>query len=72
MKAIIAMVHCFAFSYEDLKLGKLVGMPCSGTCTFAGWETLQDNSMFWGVPPMGVKSIYNRWLFRKSSNRART
>jgi Tol biopolymer transport system component/C-terminal processing protease CtpA/Prc len=49
--------HCFAFSYEDLKLGKLVGMPVPGTCTFAGWETLQDNSMFWGVPPMGVKSV---------------
>lgn len=49
--------HCFAFSYEDLKLGKLVGMPVPGTCTFAGWEGLQDNSMFWGVPPMGVKSV---------------
>lgn len=49
--------HCFAFSYEDLKLGKLVGMPVPGTCTFAGWEGLQDNSLFWGVPPMGVKSV---------------
>jgi C-terminal processing protease CtpA/Prc len=49
--------HCFAFGYEDLKLGKLVGMPVPGTCTFAGWETLQDESMRWGVPPMGVKSV---------------
>ena len=49
--------HCFAFSYEDLKLGKLVGMPVPGTCTFAGWQGLQDNSMSWGVPPMGVKSV---------------
>ncbi len=49
--------HCFAFSYEDLKLGKLVGMPVPGTCTFAGWEGLQDNSLYWGVPPMGVKSV---------------
>ena len=49
--------HCFAFSYEDLKLGKLVGMPVPGTCTFAGWQGLQDNSLFWGVPPMGVKSV---------------
>lgn len=49
--------HCFAFSYIDLKLGKLVGMPVPGTCTFAGWEGLQDNSMSWGVPPLGVKSV---------------
>lgn len=49
--------HCFAFGYVDLKLGKLVGMPVPGTCTFAGWQVLQDNSMRWGVPPMGVKSI---------------
>lgn len=49
--------HCFAFSYEDLKLGKLVGMPVPGTCTFSSWESLQDNSIFWGVPPMGVKSV---------------
>lgn len=49
--------HCFAFSYIDLKLGKLVGMPVPGTCTFAAWEGLQDNSMNWGVPPLGVKSV---------------
>jgi tricorn protease len=49
--------HCFAFSYIDLKLGKLVGMPVPGTCTFAGWEALQDNSLRWGVPPLGVRSV---------------
>lgn len=30
-------------------------MPVPGTCTFAGWESLQDNSIRWGVPPVGVK-----------------
>ncbi|MGI8597962.1 MAG: S41 family peptidase [Chitinophagaceae bacterium] len=54
--------HCFAFSYADLKLGKLVGMPVPGTCTFAGWEMLQDNSIRWGVPPLGVKDIQGRYL----------
>jgi tricorn protease len=49
--------HCFAYSYQDLKLGKLVGMPVPGTCTFAGWESLQDNTVRWGVPPLGVKSV---------------
>ena len=39
------------------ELGKLVGMPVPGTCTFAGWEQLQDNSIRWGVPPTGVKAV---------------
>lgn len=54
--------HCFAFAYQDLKLGKLVGMPVPGTCTFAGWETLQDESIRWGVPPLGVKDVQGRYL----------
>lgn len=54
--------HCFAFSYADLKLGKLVGMPVPGTCTFAGWEMLQDNSIRWGVPPLGVKDVQGQYL----------
>jgi tricorn protease len=54
--------HCFAYSYVDLKLGKLVGMPVPGTCTFAGWETLQDNSIRWGVPGMGVKNVEGKYL----------
>lgn len=54
--------HCFAFSYQDLKLGKLVGMPVPGTCTFAGWEQLQDASVRWGVPPLGVKDVAGKYL----------
>ncbi len=47
--------HCYAYTVKALGLGKLVGMPTPGTCTFAGWETLQDGSIRWGVPPVGVK-----------------
>ncbi|WP_242919732.1 S41 family peptidase [Pontibacter liquoris] len=54
--------HCFAFSYMDLKLGKLVGMPVPGTCTFAGWEVLQDGNVRWGVPPLGVKDVQGQYL----------
>jgi len=32
-------------------------MPVPGTCTFAGWEMLQDGSVRWGVPPLGVKAV---------------
>lgn len=54
--------HCYAYSYQFLKLGKLVGMPVAGTCTFAGWEMLQEPGLRWGVPPMGVKTMDGRYL----------
>lgn len=54
--------HCYAYAYKELGIGKLVGMPVPGTCTFAGWEALQDNSIRWGVPPLGVKGIRSEYL----------
>jgi len=54
--------HCYAYMYKMLKLGPLVGMPVPGTCTFAGWEMLQDG-LRWGVPGVGVKdSTTGRYL----------
>ncbi len=49
--------HCYAYAYQFLKLGKLVGMPVPGTCTFSGWEGLGDTGIRWGVPPLGVKAV---------------
>ncbi len=46
--------HCYAYTVKALNLGKLVGMPTPGTCTFAGWEQLPDG-IRWGVPHTGVK-----------------
>ncbi|GAB3178205.1 S41 family peptidase [Telluribacter humicola] len=54
--------HCYAFMVQDQKINKLVGMPVPGTCTFAGWEALQDNSIRWGVPPLGVKAMNGQYL----------
>jgi tricorn protease len=54
--------HCYAFAYQYLKLGKLVGMPVPGTCTFAGWEQLQDGQTRWGVPPMGARMMDGKYL----------
>ena len=54
--------HCYAYTYKMLKIGPLVGMPVPGTCTFAGWEMLQDG-LRWGVPGVGVKdSTTGRYL----------
>ena len=46
--------HCFAWAYQHLEIGPLIGMPVPGTCTFAGWETLGEG-LRWGVPGLGVK-----------------
>ncbi|MBN2265382.1 MAG: PD40 domain-containing protein [Candidatus Aminicenantes bacterium] len=48
--------HCFAFAYQFMKIGKLVGMPVPGTCSFAGWEMLGDSGLRWGAVPLGVKA----------------
>jgi tricorn protease len=53
--------HCFACGYKDLKIGKLVGMPVPGTCSFAGWERLPDGT-FWGVVPVSAKDINGQWM----------
>jgi Tol biopolymer transport system component len=53
--------HCFAHGYTDLKIGKTVGMPTPGTCSFAGWERLPDGSV-WGVVPVSAKDIDGDWM----------
>ncbi len=54
--------HCYAYMIKELNLGKLVGQPIPGTCTFAGWEVLQDNAIRWGVPSLGVKGTDGKYL----------
>ena len=54
--------HCFACGYKDLKIGKLVGMPVPGTCSFAGWEMLQNGSIVWGAVPLSAKDINGNWM----------
>jgi C-terminal processing protease CtpA/Prc len=54
--------HCYAYTVKALGLGKLVGMPVPGTCTFAGWEMLGETGIRWGVPPVGVKDTSGAYL----------
>ena len=54
--------HCYAYTFQALGIGKLVGMPTPGTCTFSGWEMLQDGHTRWGVPPVGVKDVNGHYL----------
>ncbi|MFC1661827.1 S41 family peptidase, partial [Gemmatimonadota bacterium] len=53
--------HCYAYAYQELGIGPLIGMPVPGTCTFAGWEGLPDGTR-WGVPGMGVKNNAGQYL----------
>jgi tricorn protease len=53
--------HCFASAYSELGIGKTVGMPVPGTCSFAGWEGLPDGSV-WGVVPVSAKNKAGEWM----------
>ena len=53
--------HCYASGYMDLQIGKSVGMPVPGTCSFAGWEGLADGSR-WGVVPVSAKNMAGEWM----------
>ncbi len=54
--------HCFACGYQDLGIGKMIGMPVPGTCSFAGWELLQDGAVRWGSVPVSAKNSKGQWL----------
>lgn len=59
--------HCFASGYTDLKIGKTVGMPVPGTCSFAGWEGL-PNGGYWGVVPVSAKNKAGEWMENNQTN----
>jgi len=53
--------HCYASAYSELEIGKTVGMPVPGTCSFAGWEGL-PNGMVWGVVPVSARNMSDEWM----------
>ncbi len=54
--------HYFPWAYNELGIGKLVGMPVAGTATAVWWETLQDRSLYFGMPMVGVMDNQGRLL----------
>ena len=56
--------HCTPAGYKDLKIGKLVGMPVPGTCSFVWWERIQNGIVF-GIPNMQVTDIVGDVLENK-------
>jgi len=53
---------CFACGYQQLGIGKMIGMPVPGTCSFAGWERLQDGETLWGMVPVSSKDMNGNWM----------
>lgn len=53
---------CFACGFQQLGIGKLVGMPVPGTCSWAGWEMLQNGTVRWGSIPLSSKDINGKWM----------
>jgi Tol biopolymer transport system component/C-terminal processing protease CtpA/Prc len=47
--------HLFPWTYRKLGVGKLVGMPVAGTGTAVWWETLQDDTLYFGIPEVGFR-----------------
>ena len=54
--------HCFPAAYSDLEIGELVGMPVPGTCTSVWWESLQDRTLYFGIPQVGLQDASGKFL----------
>jgi C-terminal processing protease CtpA/Prc/dipeptidyl aminopeptidase/acylaminoacyl peptidase len=54
--------HFFPYTYQTLGIGKIIGMPVPGTATAVWWETLQDNSLYFGIPQVGMLDMHGKYL----------
>jgi Tol biopolymer transport system component/C-terminal processing protease CtpA/Prc len=56
--------HLFPWTYRKLGIGKLIGMPVAGTGTAVWWETLQDPTLYFGIPQVGFRDQTGVWMER--------
>ncbi|MCC6691401.1 MAG: PDZ domain-containing protein, partial [Bacteroidia bacterium] len=54
--------HMFPMVYHALNIGKIVGMPVPGTGTAVWWETLQDPTLVFGIPQVGVMTTDGKYF----------
>ena len=54
--------HGTPWVYKHKKMGKLVGMPVPGTMSSVTWETLQDNTLYFGLPVIGYRTEEGNYL----------
>ena len=54
--------HGTPWVYHYKKMGSLVGMPVPGTMSSVTWETMQDPSLYFGLPVIGYRTEQGNWL----------
>ncbi len=54
--------HGTPWVYQKMGIGKLVGMPVPGTMTSVSWETLQDPTLYFGIPVVGYRTKDGEYL----------
>lgn len=54
--------HGTPWVYKNRGLGQLVGMPVPGTMSSVNWVTLQDPSMYFGIPVVGFRTADGTFL----------
>jgi C-terminal processing protease CtpA/Prc len=57
--------HLFPYTYRALNLGKIVGMPVPGTSTAVWWPNMLDDSMYFGIPQIGISDKEGQYLENK-------
>lgn len=57
--------HGTPWVYKYKGIGSLVGMPVPGTMTSVNWETLQDPSLYFGIPVTGYRTADGSYLENK-------
>ncbi len=54
--------HGTPWVYKTMNIGKLVGMPVPGTMTSVNWVTLQDPTVYFGIPVVGYLTAEGKYL----------
>ena len=54
--------HGTPWVYKHKQMGTLIGMPVPGTMSSVTWETLQDPSLYFGLPVVGYRTEQGNWL----------
>lgn len=54
--------HAFSYTYDQLDIGDIVGMPVPGTMTAVWWETGISGDFRAGVPQVGMKNTKGEYL----------
>lgn len=54
--------HGTPWVYQTMGIGKIVGMPVPGTMTSVNWVTLQDPTLYFGIPAVGYRTAEGYYL----------